>query len=179
MKLAVLVKDIPIDSIKQGVIDNNIAVFANVSINGVEASVLRPVPDLIRVLRDEIFIPGGPVSPLAQGDTITLMQEDTARVRVTNNTYTSDLGERTAGFLTAQGMEVMEQGVPTGAANQTVLIVYSPKLYALRYLIETFGIVGSNQVVIKPDPAETVDIEVIIGEDWFSRLPTAYYSYSE
>ncbi len=144
-----------------------------------EASVLRPVPDLIRILRDEIFIPGGPVSPLAQGDTITLMQEDAARIRVTNNTYTSDLGERTASFLTAQGMQVVEQDVPTGAAKQTVLVVYTPKLYALRYLIETFGVRGSNQVVIKPDPAETVDIEVLFGEVWVSKLPTAYYSYSE
>jgi LCP family protein required for cell wall assembly len=174
MKLAVLAKDIPIESIKQGVIDNNMAQFATVSINGVEASVLRPVPDLIRVLRDEIFIPGGPVSPLAQGNSVTLMQADAARIRVTNNTYTTDLGERTANFLTAQGMQVVEHGVPTGAANQTVLIVYTPKLYALRYLIETFGITGSNQVIMKPDPTATVDIEICIGEDWVGRLPVGY-----
>jgi hypothetical protein len=52
--------------------------------------------------------------------------------------------------------------------------MYSPKLYALRYLIETFGVRGSNQVVIKPDPAETVDIEICLGDDWVGRLPTGY-----
>jgi LCP family protein required for cell wall assembly len=174
MKLAVLAKDIPIESIKQGVIDTSMAIPANTTLNGVPASVLRPVPDLIRILRDEIFVPGGPVSPMAQGDAVTLMQNDAARIRVTNNTYAADLGERTANFLTAQGMQVVEQGIPTGAANQTVLIVYSPKLYALRYLIETFGIMGSNQVVVKPDLAETVDIEIRIGEDWVGRLPDGY-----
>ncbi len=174
MKLAVLAKDIPIESIKRGVIDNNMAVFATVNLDGVESSVLRPVPDLIRILRDEIFTVGGPVGPLADGDAVTLMQADAAHVRVTNNTYTSDLGERTASFLTEQGMNVVEQGIPTGSADQTVLVLYTPKLYALRYLIETFGVRGSNQVVIKPDPAETVDIEIRLGNDWVSRLPAGY-----
>jgi len=174
MKLAVLAKDIPAGSIKRGVIDNNMALFATVTLDGVESSVLRPVPDLIRLLRDEIFMVDGPVSPLAQGDSVTLMQADAARVRIVNNTYSSDLGERTANFLAEQGMNVVEQGIPTGAADQTVLIMYSPKLYALRYLIETFEVRGSNQVVIKPDPAETVDIEICLGEDWVSELPTGY-----
>ena len=171
MKLAVLSKDIPIESIKRGVIDNNMALFATVTLDGVESSVLRPVPDLIRLLRDEIFTVDGPVGPLAEGDAITLMQADAARVRIVNNTYSSDLGERTANFLAEQGMNVVEQGIPTGAADQTVLVMYTPKLYALRYLIETFGIRGSNQVVIKPDSTETVDIEIRLGEDWVSRFP--------
>ena len=174
MKLAVLAKDIPVDSIKRGVIDNNMALFATVTLDGVESSVLRPVPDLIRLLRDEIFTVGGPVGPLADGDAVTLMQADPARVRIVNNTYSSNLGERTASFLAEQGMNVVEQGIPTGAADQTVLIIYSPKLYALRYLIEMYRVRGSNQVVIKPDPVETVDIEIRLGNDWVSRLPTGY-----
>jgi LCP family protein required for cell wall assembly len=174
VKLAVLAKDIPVESIKRGVIDNNMALFATVTLDGSEASVLRPIPDLIRLLRDEIFMVGGPVSPLAQGDLVTLMRSDAARVRIINNTYSSDLGERTASFLAEQGMNVVEQGIPTGAADQTVLIMCTPRLYALRYLIETFGIAGSNQVVIKPDPTATVDIEICLGEDWVGKLPAGY-----
>ncbi len=173
LKLAALAKDIPIDSIEQGVIDNNMAVFANVTLEGVPASVLRPVPDLIRVLRDEIFVPGGPLSPLAQGDLITLMKADEARIRIINNTYTADLDRRTASFLATQGMQVLEYGVPTGASNQTKLILYSPTLYALRYLTEIFGL-GSNQIIIQSDPTATVDIEIQLGEDWVSRLPAGY-----
>jgi LCP family protein required for cell wall assembly len=174
IKLAVLAKDIPIASIKQRVIDNNMAIFANVTLNGVPSSVLRPMPELIRLVRDEIFVPGGPASPLAQEDLTTLMQADEARIRVTNNTNTADLDGRTANFLMAQGMQVTERGVSTGASNQTLLIVYSPKLYALRYLIHTFGIQGSNQIIIQPDPTATVDIEIRIGEDWIGKLPSGY-----
>jgi LCP family protein required for cell wall assembly len=173
IKLAGLAKDIPLDSIKRGVIDNNMARFADVTLNGVPASVLRPVPDLIRVLRDEIFVPGGPVSPMAQGDPLTLMQADAARVRLINNTMTANLEGRTADFLKAQGMDVVEYGYPTGWENQTVLIVYAPKLYALRYLVDTFGL-KNNQIVFKTDPPGTVDIEVRLGEDWVGRLPSGY-----
>ena len=173
LKLAMLVKDIPMEGITQGVIDASMALPANATLNGVPASVLRPVPDLIRILRDEIFVPGGPVSPWAQGDLTTLMQADEARIRVINNTYTADLDGRTANFLTVQGMQVMERGVPTGVSNQTVLVVYSPKLYALRYLINTFGIAESN-LIVKPDPTQTVDIEIRIGEDWVNKLPNEY-----
>ena len=174
MKLAVFAKDIPLQSIKQGVINDDMISYVNFKFNGVPASVLRPIPDLIRVLRDEIFVPGGPLSPLAEGDSKTLMQSDAARIRVVNNTSTADLDSRTANFLTAQGMQVTEYGVPTSTTDRTVLILYSPKLYALQYLVDTFGATNSNQIIFKPDSAETVDIEIRIGEDWVGRLPAGY-----
>jgi hypothetical protein len=173
IQLAVLAKDIRVDDIKRGVIDNTMAIPADTTINGVPANVLRPVPDLIRILRDEIFVPGGPLSPLAQGDPVALMQSDQAKVRIINNTYTAGLEERTASFLTVQGMQVVEYGPPTGASNTTKIILYSSKLYALRYLTELFG-VGSQQIIIQPDPASTVDIEIRIGEDWVGKLPAEY-----
>ncbi|MFZ5902738.1 MAG: LCP family protein [Chloroflexota bacterium] len=174
IKLAALAKDIPLESIKQGVIDNNMAVFATVTLNGVPASVLRPVPDLIRVLRDEIFTAGGPVSPLAQGNPAMLMQAEAARVRIVNNTYTAELEVRTANFLRAQGMQVEEFGYPTGWSEQTLLVIYTPKLYTLRYLADLFGIKSSYQIVMRPDPAATVDFEIRIGEDWVGKLPEGY-----
>jgi len=174
MKLAVLAKDIPIENIKQGMIDDDMISYVNFKFNGVPASVLRPVPDLIRILRDEIFVPGGPLSPLAQGDSLTLMRADSARIRVVNNTSTTGLDDRTASFLTTQGMQVVEHGIPTRTSDKTVLILYSPKLYALRYLVDTFGVTGSTQIIFKPDPAEVVDIEIRIGADWVGRLPSGY-----
>lgn len=173
IQLAVLAKDIRVEDIKRGVIDSTMAIPADATINGVSANVLRPVPDLIRILRDEIFVPSGPLSPLAQGDPVVLMQSDQARVRIINNTYTAGLEERTASFLTAQGMQVVEFGPPTGASNTTKIILYSSKLYALRYLTELLG-VGSQQITIQPDPASTVDIEIRLGEDWVGRVPSGY-----
>jgi hypothetical protein len=99
------------------------------------------------------------------------MRTDDARIRVVNNTSAAGLDERTASFLTGQGMQVVERGVPVGTSDQTVLVLYSPKLYALRYLVDTFGVTSSDQIIFKPDPAETVDIEIRIGQSWVSRLP--------
>ncbi|HMR99249.1 MAG TPA: LCP family protein [Anaerolineales bacterium] len=173
LRMAVLAKDIHVEDIRQGVIDNTMAIPADTTINGVQANVLRPVPDLIRILRDEIFVPGGPLSPLAQGDPVTLMQSDQTRIRIINNTYVPDLEQRTAAYLNAQGMQVVEFGVPTGFTSHTKVILYTSKLYALRYLKDLLGL-ESPQIVIQPDPASTVDIEIRIGEDWVGRLPNGY-----
>ncbi|MCC6986392.1 MAG: LCP family protein [Anaerolineales bacterium] len=173
IQLAALAKDIRVEEIKRGVIDTTMAIPVDTTINGVPANVLRPVPDLIRILRDEIFIPGGPTSPMAQGDLIVLAQEDQAKLRLINNTYTAGLDQRTAAFLTTQGLQVLEYGPPTGASNATKIILFSPKLYALRYLTELFG-VGGQQIVIQPDPTSTVDIEIRLGEDWVGRVPGGY-----
>jgi LCP family protein required for cell wall assembly len=173
IQLAVLAKDIRVENIKQGVIDHNMAVFAEVTLDGIPASVLRPVPDLIRILRDEIFVPGGPLSPMTQGDAMTLMKSDPAKIRLVNNTYTANLEQRTAAFLNAQGMQVVEFGVPTGYASHTKVILYTSKLYALRYLKDLFEL-ESPQIVIQPDSTSTVDIEIRLGEDWVGKVPSGY-----
>ncbi len=173
MKLAVLVRDIPRESIKNGVIDNSMVSFGNVILGGQNASVMKPLPDKIRVLRDEIFTISGPLSPLAQGDPVSLMQADGARVRILNGTSTQQLDERTANYLAQQGVQVTELG-QTKAQGQTTIILYSPKLYAFRFLINTMGITRSPQIIIKSDPAQTVDIEIRLGSDWIKKLPAGY-----
>jgi hypothetical protein len=173
MKLAVLVKDIPRESIKNGVIDNSMVSFGNVILGGQNASVMKPLPDKIRVLRDEIFTTSGPLSPLAQGDPAALMQADAARVRVLNGTSTPNLDTRTGSYLAQQGVQVTEFG-QTKAQSRTSIILYSPKLYAYRYLINLLGITTVPQILIKSDPTQTVDIEVRLGSDWVSKLPSGY-----
>ncbi len=82
---------------------------------------------------------------------------------------------RTGNFLLAQGMHVTERGAPTANSAQTVVIIYSPKLYALRYLINPLGMIAtSNQIVFKPDASESVDMEIRLGNDWVSKLPAGY-----
>lgn len=110
---------------------------------------------------------------MAQGDEMTLMRSEEVRIRIINNTYATDLEQRTAAYLNAQGMQVVEFGPPTGASNTTKIILYSSKLYALRYLTELIG-VRSQQIIIQPDPASTVDIEIRLGEDWVGRVPSGY-----
>ncbi len=175
IKLAALVNTIPFENIKQGIIGDQMVNTGNVTLGGQNASILMPIPDKIRVLRDEIFTASGPTTPLAAGDPRALMQTDNARIEVTNDTYTAGLEQRTGNFLRAQGMNVIALGQPTGAANQTVVVIYSPKLYALRYLIQPLGMItSSSQIIFKPDPNAPVDLEIRLGNDWVARLPAGY-----
>jgi LCP family protein required for cell wall assembly len=170
VKLAVLAKDISRENIRNAVIDNRMLSFANVILGGQNASIMKPIPDKIRVLRDEMFTSNGPVGPMAQGDPVTLMEADGARIRVLNGTSTLQLSTQTQRYLAQRGMQVTETG-KTKAISRTTIMLYSPKLYTLRFLIDLFGISSSAQIFIKPDPAQTVDIELRLGKDWVGKLP--------
>ena len=166
IRLGVLARDIPVESIKQGAIDYSMVALDNTVLGGADASVMKPLPDKIRELRDQIFTSGGAVSPLAnQNDLPGLMQADGARVRILNGSFTAGLDTTTGNFLVAQGVPVTEIG-PTEATNATLLVVYSPKLYTLKYLQAVFAVNDSARILIRPDPTSTVDVEVRLGNDW-------------
>lgn len=98
------------------------------------------------------------------------MQADGARVRVLDGTYTS-LDVKTGNYLLGLGVPVTEVGPADRAYDRTVIILYSPKLYTLKYLQAVFGITSSTQIRIQPDPASTVDIEVRLGNEWAVSNP--------
>ncbi|HLE90480.1 MAG TPA: LCP family protein [Anaerolineales bacterium] len=167
LQLGVLAKDIPIESIEQGVIDYTMVALDSTVLGGENASILKPLPDKIRVLRDEIFTSGGPLSPLAaQNDPNALMRADAARVRLLNGSFTPALEVNTGNYFLTQGMAVTEVGPADRAYDRTVVILYSGKLYTLKYLQSIFGIDSSTQILIRPDPTSTVDVEVRLGNDW-------------
>ena len=169
-ELAVLVRDIPEDSIKHGVIDNSMITLGNVVLGGQNASIIRPIPDEVRVLRDEIFTSGGPISPLADGHIISLMLADEARIRILNGTSSPQLDTRTRDYLVEKRMFITETG-NVKAQSRTTIVLYSPKLYTLKFLQDIFDITRSPQILIQPDPSQTVDIEIRLGPDWVDRLP--------
>ncbi len=176
VKLAYLVKEIPPDQIKQGLIDDGMVIYGNVKFDkGPAASILMPIPDKIRELRDQIFGVDETAHPLAQGDPKALMQLDEARIRVTNTSRVANLDVRTANFLITEGMNVTQHGASTNSSDRTIVVVYSAKLYALRYLISPLGLItNSSQIIFKPDPAENVDLEIRVGNDWLKQLPAGY-----
>jgi LCP family protein required for cell wall assembly len=170
MKLAVLVRDIPERNIRNAVIDNSMTTFGNTILGGQNASVIKPIPDKVRVLRDEIFTSSGPLSPMAEGQLVTLMLADQARVRVLNGTSTPQLETLTRNYLVKRGILVAETG-QTKAQSRTTLVLFSPKLYTLQFLLDVFGISRSTQILIDPDSSQTVDIEIRLGPDWVGNLP--------
>jgi hypothetical protein len=49
--------------------------------------------------------------------------------------------------------------------------VYAPKLYTLKYLQTVFGVNDSARILIQPDPAAPVDLDVKLGQDWANGNP--------
>jgi LCP family protein required for cell wall assembly len=170
IKLAVLGKDIDRASIKTGIIDTSMVTFDNTVLGGQAASIMKPIADKVRVLRDEIFTSTGPLSPMAQGDAVSLMRAEEARVRIVNGTFTTGLDQRAGTWFQAQGMNVTEVGAANEVYSSTVVIVYGPKLYTLKYLQSVFGI-SHTQIKFNPDPASTVDIEIRLGSDLAGNVP--------
>lgn len=170
IKLAVLGKDITRSSIKTGVIDTTMVTFENTVLGGQAASVMKPIADKVRILRDDIFTTSGPLSPMAQGEPAVLMRAEEARVRIVDGTFTTGLDQRAGTFFQSQGMNVTEVGPASEVYNSTFIIIYGPKLYTLRYLQSVFGIPSSN-IRFSPDPASTVDIEIRLGSDIAGSIP--------
>lgn len=167
IRLGVLAKDIPVESIKQGAIDYTMVALDNTVLGGQDASIMKPLPDKIRELRDQIFTAGGAVNPLAnQNDLPALMRADGARVRVLNGSFTAGLDTTTGNFLVNQGVPVTEIGPADRAYDGTVIVLYSPKLYTFKYLQAVFGVTENARIIIIPDPTSTVDVEVRLGNDW-------------
>jgi LCP family protein required for cell wall assembly len=172
IQLGVLARDIPLESIKAGAIDYSMVGLDNVVLGGADAAIMKPLPDKIRELRDQIFTSGGALSPMAaQSDPTALMQADGARVRVLNGSFAGGLDVNTGNYLVTQGVPVTEVGPADQAYNSTVIVLYSPKLYTLKYLQAVFGISSSSQIWFKPDPTSTVDVEVRLGSDWANNNP--------
>lgn len=170
LKLAVLGKDISRDNIKTGVIDTTMVTFDNTTLGGQNASIMKPISDKIRVLRDEIFTSTGPLSPIAQGDVVALMRDELARVRVLDGTFTPGLDQRAGTYFQSQGLNVTEVGSAAEAYTQTMIVVYGSKLYTVKYLQSTYGITD-NQIRFVSDPTSSVDVEIRLGSDIAGSVP--------
>jgi hypothetical protein len=133
---------------------------------------MKPLPDKIRVLRDEVFTTGGAISPMAaSGDPAALMQADASRVRILNGSFSPGLDVSTGNYLLTQGVQVTEVGTTDQAYDRTVVVLYAPKLYTLKFLQSLFRIDSNAQIVIRPDPTSSADVEIRLGNDWANSNP--------
>jgi len=172
MRLGMLAKDIPLDKIKRGVIDNSMVKGFSTTLGGQAADVLKPFPDKIRELRDEIFSSGSIISPMAQGeDPLALAKQENATVIVLNGTFTQGLAIQTGDYLKTQGINVINNGNANQNPAVTKVIDHTGRPYILKYLRELFNISSSSQITSSYDPNAPADIEIILGNDWASKNP--------
>ena len=135
--------------------------------------ILRPFPDKIRELRDQIFASvGAAAAPVVMntGDPLTLAVSENARVSVLNGTGTDSLAESTSQFLTSQGLNVIEAASAPEAYTYTTVVVHSATPYTLAYLSNIMQI-PSTRIFNQFDPESATDITVFLGDDWATTNP--------
>ena len=181
IKLAYLMKDIPLNQIKSVVFDYTDMTIANTTLAGQAASVFKPIPDKIELMSAQMFTTSGPTSPTAQGDPIALMQADNAKVGVLNGTYTTNLTQRTALYFHSLGLNVTGTGNASQLYSQTTIYMCAPKLYTLRYLLSAptgRGVITSgNQISFNSKQCQSypgIDVIVVLGSDWIPKLPSGF-----
>jgi hypothetical protein len=134
--------------------------------DGTSTAIDQPVPDRIRALRDKVFA-SSPTSAevLVSNDTLILAKQEGARISLQNGSSSGSVSASTATYLGQQGLTISEQKAADHAYPSTTLVIYNSKPYTLKYLANLFQ-VPSNRILYRYDPASSVDIGLIIGEDW-------------
>jgi polyisoprenyl-teichoic acid--peptidoglycan teichoic acid transferase len=177
MRLAVLAKDIPLESIQRGVIDYTMMQDGFTTLDGTQTAILRPYPDKIRELVDKIF-GSGTMKPMASGSVEDNMKSEAARVLVINGSGIAGMAATTADYLKSQGMNITGYGNTTDYPdkyyypfpNRTIIIVHSGKPYAMQYLTSLLQFSSASQIIMDFDPNAAADIVVALGYD-FSGPP--------
>lgn len=169
LQLGKLALEIDVNNIQKAVIGYDETIMDMVD----GQSVLIPIPDKIRLIRDSIFTSGGAVSPAAMGtsDPLALAKEEKARVLILNGTATPGLASRTNSYLTGQGLQVVGENNADQVYANTVLRIYGPKPYTLSFLATQMGVPSARIQYFDPDPSIPADIVVILGNDWEQQNP--------
>lgn len=162
VQLAMLAKDIPQDRIARVVIDET-SVQAWMTPQG--ASVLIPIRDRLRELREKLYNPPPPEPVEAVNAAL-----ESGRIAVHNGTQTRGLAASAKAWLESQGFTVAEVGNAIGAYPRTVIIDYKGRPAFTARLAAALGLPVSS-VVTQPDAAQPLDALVILGDDF--QLPSA------
>jgi len=169
LRLGWLALDIPMSSVQRGAIAPPNAVSFAKSPDGTQ-DILIPVPDQIRLIRDQVFASSSMASPgLTSGDAQANMQAEGAAIVVANGTYIEGLASETQAYLQSQGANVV------GTQNSeyttyTQIIDYTGNPYTDKYLVDLMNI-SPYSISLQYDPNSQVDVLVILGDDWAGNNP--------
>lgn len=135
-------------------------------------AILRPIPDKIREIRDQVFTGNSVFNEENAADLQAILQQEAATVAIRNGSSQTGLAERTSTYLQEQGIHVTEVGNAAYQAT-TTLTFYGAKPYTIRYLKEFAGIAQDYHVVYAYDPAVNPQIVLILGDDFAAnnKLP--------
>ncbi len=163
IQLALKVLEIPRDQIANKVIDGS---YVNIGKSPDGLDILRPIPDKIRALRDEIFY--GTEAVVEEGslpDITSFLQDEQARVSIWNGSSNGELGTKTAEYLRGQGINVVEE-INTDYQVYSRATLFGSKPYTLKYLADLIKFSSSSAIKYAYDPNAQTDIVLVLGDDW-------------
>ena len=170
IKLAWSGKDMQAKSIKNDVIAADMVAYGSViGPDGVKQDVIKPLPDKIRVLRDDIFTNDGAMGP-SQTDTAAALKAEGARISLQNGTQDATILQRTQAYMQTLGLNVVEAKNASQPSGLTLMTVLNSKVYAMKYLSDTMHI-PTSQITNKFTPGSPVDLVIVIGSDWVTSNP--------
>jgi LCP family protein required for cell wall assembly len=162
IQLALLVPDIPRESIVTAVIDYNY-VFNETTPDGQQ--VLVPNRERIRQLRDQLFAPPAIPTPVIE-NLPERAAEESARVAVYNGTSEFGLAAATQEYLQSHNINVTAIGNADAATYRTTQIIdFGSHPNTTRYLTQLMAIPPLN-VSQGTNPDGDYDVLIIIGDDW-------------
>lgn len=143
-------------------------------------SILLPIPEKIQKIQ-EIFLSSTsmhetiPVELIMVeenfdngGENASVLADNNARVALQNGTLTSGLATETQDILASYAISVAEVGNADRVYEETIIIDYTNNPNMVNQLMNVLNIAPRN-VFNRYDPSMTVDILVILGENWANR----------
>jgi polyisoprenyl-teichoic acid--peptidoglycan teichoic acid transferase len=169
IQLAVLAQKIPPQNIKREMIWYQ-QVINGKSPDGLD--VMIPIPDKIRLLRDQMFTESGPLSPAAQAsDPVSLVKQENASIRIENASGKPGLETRTGDLLKGQGLNVVDEQATGQISGGSQILIYAGKPYTIKYLAGMLKLTSSS-IINHFDPAGPPnDITIVLGKDWAKTMP--------
>jgi polyisoprenyl-teichoic acid--peptidoglycan teichoic acid transferase len=163
IRLALAAGQISPDDIKRATIGPNEVVFDR---SWLGQDILVPIPDNIRLIRDDIFgTDNGGSAVTVDKSLFQLVSEENANLAVLNGTIQPGLAAGTSEFLGNQGFQVTVTDNADQLYSDTTLIDYTGNPYTLQLLMEILSI-NPSRIFHSYDPNSSVDVAVILGQDW-------------
>jgi LCP family protein required for cell wall assembly len=165
ISLGLLAMEIDPSTIQKGVIAPPDMVLLSTLPSGAE--VLKPIPDQIRRLRDQIFTSTSAISPsVSVEDPLSAAILENAEIAVLNGAGIEGLAGRTAQYLEGLGLNVVKVGNADRLDySRTVIVDYTGNPYTRQYLMDLSNLTES-QILSQHDPNGDLDLELILGADW-------------
>jgi LCP family protein required for cell wall assembly len=167
IKLAFLAVQIQDADIKGAILDESSFIYGR---SPDDLSILIPLPDKIRAIRDNIFSTGGAYTPLMIAEPVVLMQLESPTIAIKNGTNSGALADRTAEYLKNQGAQIAYSVPADGYYDLTTIILRKSKPYSLAYLVDWMNI-NHTKILHEYNSNSAVDIEIILGNDWAQNNP--------